>query len=75
MTERCSCKDAPYGCPLHPMDSELEQPESFVADVLHDCLSSFQGLDHGEGVCCFDREAAVAYLLSPASGLRIEVDE
>lgn len=48
---------------------------SFVADVLHDCLSSFQGLDHSEGVCCFDRDAAVEYLLSPASGLRIEVAE
>lgn len=47
----------------------------FIADVLHDCLSSFQGLDHSEGVCCFDRDAAVEYLLSPASGLRIEVDD
>lgn len=44
---------------------------SDLSDVLHDCLSSFQGLDHSAGVCCFDRDAAVAYLLSERSGLRI----
>lgn len=47
----------------------------FLADVLHDCLSSFQGLDHSEGVCCFDRERAVEYLLSPSSGLMISLSD
>ncbi len=49
------------------------EDEETVAEVLHDCLSSFQGrLDH-EGACCFDRHAAVEYLLSEASGLTISV--
>lgn len=52
-----------------------EMRHAFIKDVLHDCLSSFQGLDHGEGVCCFDRDAAVEYLMSPASGLTITVED
>lgn len=49
-------------------DRSTESYEAFVADVIHDCLSSFQGPDHDGG---FDRAGAVAYLLSEASGLRI----
>lgn len=48
--------------------------QQFVADVLHDCLSSFQNIE-GDAALTFDRDGAVEYLLSPASGLRIEVNE
>lgn len=42
------------------------EPCDFVRDLLDDCLSSFHGPDG------FDRVAAIDFLLSPSSGLRIE---
>ncbi len=50
---------------------EWDAERGLVADVLHDCLSSFQGW----GGVPFDREAAVEFLLSPASGLTIRIAE
>jgi hypothetical protein len=69
---RCPRCGQPWSSHPHTTDAQwAEYPtdcaETHVADVLHDCLSSFQGHNGVD----FDREAAVQYLLSPASGLRV----
>lgn len=60
-------------CPMNPANKGRDQ--TLIADVLQDCLSSFQGRVQHDGVCCFDRDAAVDYLLSEHSGLTITLSD
>lgn len=55
------------------LQRERRERRAFIADVLHDCLSSFQNIEDDH--LTFDRDGAVEYLLSPASGLTITLED